>query len=220
VSDLLSRFRHIAIEGTIGVGKSSLARRLASHWGAELLLERADENPFLDRYYADPRAYAFQAQLFFLFQRVKQMQHLAQPGMFTRGIVSDFMFAKDKLFAQLTLDDEEFRLYGQIHSHVARDLVRPDLVIWLKASPETLLRRIARRGIAMERRISSDYLQGLSEGYARHFESEPPASMLVVVTDAFNPVENEGDFALLLARLDALDTGMSVLDPTPGAPLA
>src|SRR5687768_8574551 len=199
--DLLARFPHVAIEGPIGVGKSTLARRLAAQLGAELLLERADENPFLSRFYADQRGYAFQAQLFFLFQRVKQMQQLAQPGMFSRGIVSDFMFAKDALFARMNLDDEEFRLYSQIHAQTAHEIAPPDLVVWLQAQPATLVQRIARRGIAMEQHITPDYLQRLCDAYAEHFRRDPPKALFVVVTDRFNPVGQEADFERLLERL-------------------
>lgn len=214
-SDLLSRFPYIAIEGPIGAGKSTLARRLGAHLQAELLLERAEENPFLARFYADQRSYAFQAQLFFLFQRVRQMQQLAQPGMFSHGIVSDFTFDKDALFARMTLDDEEYRLYSQIHAHVAREIAQPDLVIWLQAAPQTLLQRIERRGIAMERRITAEYLQALCDAYVGHYQSTPPKAMLVVVTDHFNPVDREGDFEQLLARLDGLEAGTAVFDPSP-----
>ena len=149
----LDRFRHIAIEGPIGVGKSSLARRLATHLGAELMLEQPAENPFLPRFYADMPSYALQTQLFFLFQRLKQLQSLAQPSMFSSTIVSDFMFAKDALFARLTLSDDEHRLYTQMHAQIAPQLPEPDLVIWLQASAPTLLRRIRRRGTGMEQGI-------------------------------------------------------------------
>jgi deoxyguanosine kinase len=220
MGELLARFPHIAIEGPIGVGKSTLARRLAAQLGAELLLERADENPFLGRFYADQRGYAFQAQLFFLFQRVRQMQQLAQPGMFARGIVSDFMFAKDALFARMNLDDEEFRLYSQIQAQAAHDFARPDLVVWLQAQPATLAGRIARRGIAMEQQIAPDYLQRLSDAYAEHFRREAPKALFVVVTDHFNPVEREADFARLRGALDRFQGGVEVLDPSPGATLA
>ena len=220
MSGLLERFPHIAIEGPIGAGKSTLARRLGAHLKAELLLERADENPFLARFYADQRGHAFQAQLFFLFQRVRQMKEIAQPGMFSSGIVSDFTFAKDALFARMTLDDEEYRLYLQIHAHLARETPEPDLVIWLQADPQTLLRRIERRGIAMERRITADYLRTLSDAYVAHFQAKPPAALFVVATDRFNPVEREPDFQALLARLEAFQGGMTVFDPSADAPLA
>ena len=197
-------FQHIAIEGAIGVGKSSLARRLGQHLGADLLLEKAEENPFLERFYDDPRGYAFQTQLFFLFQRVRQMQALAQPGMFSLRIVSDFLFAKDALFARMNLDDEEYRLYAQIHAQTAQHLPQPDLVIWLQATPATLMQRIHRRGIAMEQGIAEDYLQRLCDAYVEHFQDHQ-GPLLTVETEHFNPVDDDRDFRQLLDRLAALD---------------
>lgn len=214
-ANLLDRFRHIAIEGPIGVGKSSLARRLAAHLGADLLLERADENPFLPRFYEDPRAYAFQTQLFFLFQRVKQMQALSQPGMFSRGVVSDFLFAKDGLFARMNLDDEEYRLYAQIHAQMAPQLPQPDLVIWLQARPATLMQRIQRRGIAMERLIDEPYLQRLCDAYVEHFHGHQGAPLFSVTTDHFNPVDEAAHFRVLLDALAAFDGPRGTLDTTP-----
>jgi deoxyadenosine/deoxycytidine kinase len=212
MTNLLERWRHIAIEGPIGVGKSSLARRLGAHLGADLLLEKAEENPFLQRFYRDRTAYAFQTQLFFLFQRVKQMQEIAQPGMFSRGIVSDFVFAKDALFARMNLDDEEYRLYSQIHSHLAQSLPRPDLVIWLQAEPQVLLQRIGRRGIAMEQDIDAGYLQRLCDAYVEHFRSDAATPVLTVLTGNFNPAGNDGDFARLLDVLDQFRGPAEVLD--------
>jgi deoxyguanosine kinase len=217
MTNLLDRFLHIAIEGPIGVGKSSLARRLGAHLGADLLLEKAEENPFLERFYRDQRAYAFQTQLFFLFQRVKQMQALAQPGMFSRGIVSDFIFAKDALFAQMNLDDEEYRLYAQIHAQMEQGLPRPDLIVWLQAEPSTLIERIRRRGIAMEQGVDEAYLERLCDAYVEHFRSHESAPVLTVVTEDFNPVDRPEDFALLLERLANFEGTRSVLDPSSGA---
>jgi deoxyadenosine/deoxycytidine kinase len=204
MTDLSARFGHIAIEGPIGVGKSSLARRLARHLGADLLLEKAEDNPFLERFYRDPAAHAFHTQIFFLFQRVEQMHELVQPGMFSRGIVSDFSFAKDALFARMNLSDEEYRLYAQIHARVAQQLPRPDLVIWLQATPSTLVQRIHRRGVAMERGITEDYLQRLCDAYVEHFRGFEDAPLLTVETDRFNPVDDDSDFGRLLDRLAAL----------------
>jgi deoxyguanosine kinase len=204
MTDLAARFGHIAIEGPIGVGKSSLARRLAQHLGADLLLEKAEDNPFLERFYRDPAALAFQTQLFFLFQRVDQMHELAQPGMFSRGIVSDFTFAKDALFARMNLNDEEYRLYAQIHARVAQQLPRPDLVIWLQAAPSTLMQRIHRRAIAMEQRITEGYLQRLCDAYVEHFLGFEEALLLAVETDRFNPVDDDRDFKRLLDRLASM----------------
>jgi deoxyguanosine kinase len=199
----LQRFRHIAIEGPIGAGKSSLARKLAAHLGADLLLEQAEENPFLGRFYADMPGYAFQTQLHFLFQRVKQMQGIAQPGMFAGALVSDFLFAKDALFARMNLSDDEYRLYTQMHAQVAGQFGEPDLVIWLQATPATLLHRIARRAIGIEQGISADYLQRLCDAYVGYFRSYTGAPVLAVGTEHFNPLDNEADFNSLLARLAA-----------------
>jgi deoxyguanosine kinase len=216
---LLGRFPHIAIEGPIGVGKSSLARRLASHFGAQLLLEQAEENPFLGRFYADGAAYAFQTQLFFLFQRVRQMEALAQSDMFSRGVVSDFLFAKDALFARLNLSEDEHRLYAQIHAQVAAKLPEPDLVIWLQAQPPVLMKRIARRGIAMEQGISESYLRRLCDAYVELFRHAEPPALFTVVTDQFNPVDSDADFAVLLERLAHFRGGRGLLDPSPPTPM-
>ena len=209
--------RHIAIEGPIGVGKSSLARRLAAELGAELLLERPQDNPFLERFYAEGPRYALQTQLFFLFQRVEQYRALAQPGMFTPRIVSDFMFNKDALFARLTLSDEEYRLYLQIHQQVAPQVPPPDLVVWLRAPTAALQRRIRRRGIEMEQAIPDSYLDGLSEAYAEHFEREPHLPVLAVDTDGFNPAGVPEHFDRLLAALESFRGPRKTLRTAGGA---
>jgi len=227
-------FRHIAIEGPIGVGKSSLARRLAEHLGARLFLERPQDNPYLERFYragtddlqANP--YALPTQLFFLFQRLEQMRELAQPGMFDESLesaprqaqavatpqggestlgqagdalVSDFLFAKDALFARLTLADEDHLLYMQIYRRYAPQVPQPDLVIWLRAEVPTLLQRIARRGLPMESGIAQDYLAKLSAGYVRLFSELPGLPVLAIDTDNFNPIDNDAHFEALIDRL-------------------
>jgi deoxyguanosine kinase len=202
-STALQRFRTIVIEGPIGVGKTTLARKLAAHLGTDLLLEKAEDNPYLERFYGDMPGFAFQTQLFFLFQRVKQMQTLAQPGMFSPGVVCDFLFAKDALFARLNLSDDEYRLYTQMYAQVEPQVGQPDLVIWLQASPATLMQRIRRRGLAMENRITDSYLQRLCDAYVEYFHAFDGAPVLAVGTEHFNPVDRDADFALLLDRLGA-----------------
>ena len=150
------------------------------------MLELPAENPFLERFYADMPGYAMQAQMAFLFQRQKQLAALAQAPMFARGVVSDWMLAKDPIFARLTLSDEEHRLYLQLYAPIAATLPAPDLVLWLRASPETLLSRIRRRGIAMERTIDRDYVERLSDAYAEHFEASDAQPVLSVDADRFD----------------------------------
>ena len=205
--------RHIVIEGPIGVGKSSLVRRLALYLNAETLLEQAEDNPFLERFYDDAPGYAFQTQLFFLFQRLRQVRELAQPGMFTQGVVSDFMFAKDALFARMNLSDEEYRLYTQMYDKLATRIAQPDLVIWLQASPQTLLHRIRQRAIPMEQRITTGYLQTLCEAYAQHFRNDDGAPVFAVDTEAFHPSASEADFALLIEHLEGFRARRAILDP-------
>ena len=201
----LARFRHIAIEGPIGVGKTTLARLLAARAGAEVLLEQPGENPFLARFYEDRAGYAFQTQLFFLFQRERQVRPLAQPSMFAQTTVSDFMFAKDAIFARLNLSDEEYRLYAQMHQPIAAQLREPDLVVRLQADLQTLLARVRRRGVAMEQGIDAQYLQRLCDAYAAFFASYEGAPVFVVDTERFHPLERKSDLDQLVHALEGFD---------------
>jgi deoxyadenosine/deoxycytidine kinase len=147
--------RLVVVEGPIGVGKTTLARKLAATVGAESVLEQADENPFLERFYKNPRAAAFPTQLFFLFQRARQLQELRQQDMFAPVRVADYLLDKDRLFARITLDDEEYALYEQVYARLSLDAPRPDLVVFLQAPVDVLLERIARRGIRYEKYIEA-----------------------------------------------------------------
>jgi deoxyadenosine/deoxycytidine kinase len=208
---------YIVVEGPIGVGKTSLARRLAQSFESDLLLEGADENPFLERFYEDPRAGALPAQLFFLFQRARQMESMRQADMFQPVRVSDFLIEKDRLFAGLTLDAEELKLYEQVYAHVTVDAPVPDLVIYLQAPVDVLLKRIARRGIRYERRIDAAYLQRLSEAYARLFLNYDAAPLLIVNAAHINLVDNETDYQALLEQIRFARKGTQYFNPMSAA---
>jgi deoxyadenosine/deoxycytidine kinase len=201
---LAQRFRYVAVEGPIGAGKTSLAQRLGQHTGAHLLLEQPEHNPFLARFYRDRARYALPTQMFFLFQRVHQIGELKQLDLFRTAVVADFLLEKDELFARLTLADDEYRLYEQLHAHLKPQTVAPDLVIYLQARPETLVERVARRGNPAETGISENYLRSLADSYTRFFHDYDEAPVLTVNTEHLNPIERDEDFALLLDRIGRL----------------
>ncbi|HSG11580.1 MAG TPA: deoxynucleoside kinase [Gammaproteobacteria bacterium] len=204
---------YIVVEGPIGVGKTSLARRLAESYESDLLLEGADENPFIERFYADPRAGALPTQLFFLFQRARQMEAMRQADMFQPVRVSDFLMEKDRLFAELTLDPDELKLYEQVYAHVTVDAPVPDLVIYLQAPVDILMKRIARRGIHYERRIDADYLQRLSEAYARMFLYYQASPLLIVNAAHINLVDSDADYNALLEQIHMTRKGVQYFNP-------
>jgi deoxyguanosine kinase len=210
----LERPAYIVVEGPIGVGKTSLAQRLASTFESDLLLEGAGENPFLERYYEDPRSGALPAQLFFLFQRARQLQAIRQSDMFQPVRVADFLMEKDRLFAELTLDAEELKLYEQVYSHLVVDAPVPDLVIYLQAPEDVLLKRIARRGIAYERRIDAAYLRRLSEAYSRLFLYYEAAPLLIVNATHIDLVDNEEDYQALVEQVQSTRSGRHYFNPS------
>ena len=201
---LPARYGYIAIEGPIGVGKTTLARRLAQRCGAQLLLEQPQDNPFLERFYRDRKRYALPTQLFFLFQRVQQLAELRQPDLFHGPVIADFLLDKDALFARLTLADDELRLYEQILAQVAPQAQTPDLVLYLQAPPEVLIERVQRRSVPMENAIGTAYLRQLADSYLRFFHDYDGAPVLVVNTEALNPADRDDDLDLLITRIERL----------------
>jgi len=207
--------RYIVVEGPIGVGKTSLARRLASSFGSELILEDAGSNPFLERFYKSRGQGALPAQLFFLFQRAQQLLSLRQDDLFTPVTVSDFLIAKDRLFASMTLDKDELELYDQITEKLDIDPPLPDLVVYLQA-PESILRqRISGRGINYEQSINNRYLSDINEAYARFFHDYHDAPLLIVNAAEIDPAHKDGDYGLLLERILEVESGRHYFNPMP-----
>ncbi len=200
-------FRYIVIEGPIGVGKTSLANKLANEFGSELLLEKAEENPFLANFYQNPRQYALSAQLHFLLQRAQQVQDFRQSDLFRGSYIADFMVDKDRLFAQMTLNKDELELYEQIYTHLTLDAPRPDLVIYLQAPLDVLRERITRRGIDYEQKIRDDYLLRLSESYTRFFYDYDDGALLTVNTQSVDLINNAEDFQAILEKINDIHSG-------------
>ena len=205
--------RYIVVEGPIGVGKTSLARRLADSLEAELVLEQDAQNPFLERFYRNQKSGALPAQLFFLFQRAQQLGTLKQQDMFAQRRVADYLFEKDRLFAGLTLDAAEMALYEQVASRLAVDPPKPDLVVYLQAPVETLLQRIARRGIAYESGIDAAYLTRLNDAYARFFHEFDAAPLLIVNAASIDPVQNQADYDELIGAIRRMKKGRMYYNP-------
>jgi len=205
--------RFIVVEGPVGVGKTTLAKLLAASFNTELLLEGADENPFLNGFYDNQKNVAFQTQLFFLFQRAQQMQDLKQADMFRPVHVADFIMEKDRLFAELTLNEDEFKLYQQVYQHLTIDAPRPDLVIYLQAPVDVLKKRIARRGRGYEKNMTTDYLHRLNDSYARFFHDYNQSPILIVNAEELDLANNESDYTLLLEQIRKVKSGRHYFNP-------
>jgi deoxyguanosine kinase len=204
---------YIVVEGPIGVGKTTLARRLAETLGTELLLESASDNPFLHRFYQDPRAAALPTQLHFLFQRVKQTETLRQTDMFKPTLVADFLVQKDRLFAGITLDEHELDLYNQVYDRLTLEAPAPDLVIYLQASVDDLIRRVYERGIEFERNISEQYLKKVADAYIDFFYNYNQSPLLIVNTADFDLAKNSRNFERLLKHIQDLAPGRHYFNP-------
>ncbi len=207
--------RYIAVEGPIGVGKTTLSRNLASLFNYDLLLEQPQDNPFLERFYQNPKSVALQTQLFFLFQRAGQIQQLRQDDLFRQARVADFMIEKDQLFAQVTLDDDELAIYQQVYEKLTLDAPRPDLVIYLQAPQDVLQARVKQRGVGYEQSISDEYLQVLNEAYTEFFHYYDAAPLLIVNAQDLNLADNREHFKQLVEYIVTIKSGRHYYNPTP-----
>ena len=206
---------YIAIEGPIGVGKTSLTKRLGNTFNYNVLLEKSSENPFLDRFYQNPRQYALSTQLCFLFQRSQQIEELRQDDMFEPVRVSDFLIDKDQLFAQQNLEPDEYELYLNVYRHLTMNAPTPDLVIYLQAPTNVLLERIRKRGIESEQYIELNYLENLNEAYTEFFHYYNKTSLLIVNSAKTDLVGNDNDYQLLVDYIVSMPRGRHYFNPGP-----
>ncbi len=211
----LSDFKYIVVEGPIGVGKTTLARRLAESFAAELLLEEPEQNPFLARYYENPRAHALSTQLYFLLQRARQIEGLRQSDLFSRVRVADYLMDKDRIFAELTLEADELALYQQVYTQVVGEPLQPDLVIYLQAPVNVLRERIANRGIGYERSIDTHYLQRLVSAYTRFFYHYEASPIVIINAASIDYANSDADYQLLFDKLREVGRGRHYLNPLP-----
>ena len=209
--------RYIAVEGPIGVGKTSLAKKLATSLQADLILEEVNENPFLERFYREGRSAALPAQMFFLFARARQMETLRQADLFANVRVSDYLYSKDRLFADLNLSRDELELYDQVVATLNVDPPAPDLVIYLQASVDSLLERIARRGVAYERAIDRAYLERLANAYSRFFHTYDDGPLLIVNASQIDPISNDEEYEMLFRHIDKTTGGRHFFNPVAAA---
>lgn len=212
-----SASRYIAIEGPIGVGKTALARRLADSLSADLVLEEVEENPFLERFYRDGRSAALPAQMFFLFARARQIEDLRQSDLFTSVRISDYLFTRDRLFAELNLDQEELKLYDQIAENLSVDAPLPDLVIYLQASVDAVMRRLAQRNSRYDRFVDRHYVEKLIDAYARFFHSYDEGPLLIVNASQIDPVNNDADYEQLFRQIERTTGGRHFFNPIAAA---
>ncbi len=204
---------YIAIEGPIGVGKTSLANLISKEIGARLVLEEFEENPFLPDFYKDPERYSFQTQLFFLLQRYRQQQELRQVDMFQNLLITDYMFVKDRLFASLNLNEKEMHLYDTVANLLERNIIRPDLVIYLQADTETLMKNILNRGRTMESDITSEYIDALGQVYTEYFFRYQETPLIIINTNNIDFVNNKKDLEEVIRYIRQPVSGTKFYNP-------
>jgi deoxyadenosine/deoxycytidine kinase len=208
------RLQYIAIEGVIGAGKTSLATRMAEKFGGRLLLELHEENPFLPDFYRDPRHYAFSTQMFFLLSRYRQQQEIPQRDLFQQLLLADYIFAKDRIFASLTLEERELALYDKVAKLLERDIPPPDLVVYLQSSTERLMANIRLRNRSYEKPMTEEYIRDLNEAYNRFFFNYTTTPLLVINATEIDFVHNQQDFDDLVAQLSRPISGVQYYSST------
>ena len=211
MKDLASKY--IVIEGPIGVGKTSLANKLSLEWDVDLILENVDDNPFLSKFYKNQREVSFQTQLYFLLTRTRQVQAFKQQDIFSKTRVSDFMLQKDRIFAQVTLNNEEYDLYDQLYSYMTVDIPKPDLLIYLQAPVKVLMKRIKKRGRNFEKYITNEYLEKLNSMYLKFFDTYNSSPLLIVNAEDIDFVHNKVDYKNLLNKIYSIEKGKHYFNP-------
>ena len=208
--------QYVAIEGTIGVGKTSLANLFSEKLGAKLILEAFEDNPFLTDFYEDPESNAFQTQLWFLLQRYQQQQQLRQVDMFQHLVVTDYMFVKDRLFAALNLNEKEMSLYDSVAKMMEKNVIHPDLVIFLQADTETLMNNISKRGRDFEKNMSEDYIDALNQVYNEYFFRYQETPLIIINTNNIDFVQNPGDLEEMISYIRQPISGTKFFNPSSG----
>ncbi len=210
---IFNQFPYIVVEGPIGSGKTTLAKMLSEKFSAELLTEKAEANPFLPRFYQDAQRYALPTQLFFLFQRSRQIADMTQRDMFAKPTVADFFLEKDPLFARLNLDDEEYALYHQIYAHLQLKSPKPDLVVYLQTPVDELADRIQERNISYEQEIPREYIERLADAYSEFFHSYDASRLLIVNNEKLNIIKDEAALDLLVKRISQIKSSREYFNP-------
>ena len=211
--NIFEKYPYIVVEGPIGCGKSTLAKLLSNKFGANMFTEKADRNPFLPKFYEDMKHYALPTQLFFLFQRAEQINELNQQDFFKRGIISDFFLQKDPIFANLNLDNEELKLYTQIYNHLHPKTPTPDLVIYLQTPVDLLRKRVEKRNISYEQKISTEYLEKIAESYSNYFHNNHQSRVLIVNNENIDLLEDKSSLNILIDRINQINSIREFFNP-------